>query len=134
MSSMYLYWAFQSSEEFSALETSFMAISFFAGSSSPVARAAVGAAAAFAASSSGIAARDAPNRASTVRREALRAPAASGDGCTTGTPSGFGGWGVVLIGRFPIRSLACWVPVEQQVLVAAPVRTIGLRAAAVRPR
>ncbi len=33
MSSMYLYWAFQSSEEFSALETIFIAISFFAGSS-----------------------------------------------------------------------------------------------------
>src|SRR2546423_12555825 len=31
MSSMYLYCAFQSSEEFSALETSFIAISFFAG-------------------------------------------------------------------------------------------------------
>ncbi len=37
MSSMYLYCAFQSSEEFSALETIFMAISFFAGSSSPAA-------------------------------------------------------------------------------------------------
>lgn len=40
MSSMYLYCAFQSSEEFSALETIFMAISFFAGSSSPTAAAA----------------------------------------------------------------------------------------------
>src|SRR5690242_3706016 len=40
MSSMYLYWAFQSSEEFSALETSFIAISFFAGADrSPTARA-----------------------------------------------------------------------------------------------
>ena len=39
MSSMYLYCAFQSSEEFSALETSCMAMSFFAGSSSPVAAA-----------------------------------------------------------------------------------------------
>ncbi len=32
---MYWYWAFQSSVEFSALDTSFMAISFFAGSSRP---------------------------------------------------------------------------------------------------
>src|SRR4051794_30350203 len=40
MSSMYLYCAFQSSEEFSALETSFIAISFFAGAErSPAARA-----------------------------------------------------------------------------------------------
>src|SRR3954454_1775886 len=38
MSSMYLYCAFQSSDEFSALETSFIAISFFAGAErSPVA-------------------------------------------------------------------------------------------------
>ncbi len=43
---MYLYWAFQSSEEFSALDTSCMAISFFAGSSSPPAPAATGAASA----------------------------------------------------------------------------------------
>lgn len=35
---MYGYCAFQSSEEFSALDTSRMAISFFAGSSSPAAR------------------------------------------------------------------------------------------------
>src|SRR3954464_12645852 len=32
MSSMYLYWAFQSSDEFSPAETSSMATSFFAGS------------------------------------------------------------------------------------------------------
>src|SRR5882724_7818847 len=37
MSSMYLNWARQSSEEFSALETSFIAISFLAGSSRPTA-------------------------------------------------------------------------------------------------
>ncbi len=36
---MYLYCAFQSSEEFSALETICMAMSFFAGSSSPTAAA-----------------------------------------------------------------------------------------------
>jgi len=37
MSSMYLYCAFQSSDEFSALQTICIAISFFAGSSRPVA-------------------------------------------------------------------------------------------------
>jgi hypothetical protein len=64
MSSMYLYCAFQSSEEFSALETSFMAISFFAGSSRPA-----GAALADLVAMTGPATRDAPISARSVRRE-----------------------------------------------------------------
>jgi hypothetical protein len=47
MSSMYLYWARQSSEEFSALETSCIAISFLSGAArSDVTAAAAGEAAA----------------------------------------------------------------------------------------
>src|SRR3954454_22958293 len=68
MSSMYLYCAFQSSEEFSALDTNFMAISFFAGSSRPTA-AAVTVAVADSVVRSGPATNEAPIRASRVRRD-----------------------------------------------------------------
>src|SRR3954470_14234131 len=105
MSSMYLYWAFQSSEEFSALDTSFMAISFFAGSSSPAARS-DGAAEACAGRSSGTAAKDAPASRS-VRREGVAVGRDSPGECSTRAPIGLWGVGVVsggaLIGRFPIR-------------------------------
>lgn len=76
MSSMYLYCAFQFSEEFSALETICMAMSFFTGSSSPTAAAAdtsaeagaaVGAAA-VAWAVTGTARRAAPSRVLTVSR------------------------------------------------------------------
>lgn len=75
MSSMYLYCAFQFSEEFSALETICMAMSFFTGSSSPTAAAdtcaeagaAVGAAA-VAWAVTGTARRAAPSRVLTASR------------------------------------------------------------------
>ncbi|BDD70039.1 hypothetical protein GCM10010095_00310 [Streptomyces anthocyanicus] len=87
---MYRYWAFQSSEEFSALDTSCMAISFFAGSSSPVARA--DAAAAREGVNRGTVARDAHAMASTVRREGPAGRAGSRKGCLTESP-GVGEWG-----------------------------------------
>ncbi|GAA4988986.1 hypothetical protein GCM10023257_31360 [Streptomyces hyderabadensis] len=87
---MYRYCAFQSSEEFSALDTSCMAISFFAGSSRPVARA--DRAAAREGVSRGTVARDAHAMASTVRREGPAGRAGSGKGCLTGSP-GVREWG-----------------------------------------
>ncbi|CAM5297573.1 hypothetical protein SPARM206S_00836 [Streptomyces parvulus] len=89
MSSMYRYCARQSSEEFSALDTSCMAISFFAGSSSPETRA--GAAAARAGESRGRVARDAHAMASTVRREVPAPGAGSLKRCLTESPVGVGG-------------------------------------------
>src|SRR4051794_11045391 len=94
MSSMYLYCAFQSSEEFSALDTSFMAISFFAGSSRPTQPAAAAVAEAWEGRKKGAAAREAPAATRTVRREIRAGCAASLEGCLTGAPSGGGGWGV----------------------------------------
>src|SRR5262245_51235130 len=64
MSSMYLYCAFQSSDEFSALQTICIAISFFAGSSRPVACTAASACGAYretARPAAGAAARDRPS-------------------------------------------------------------------------
>ncbi len=84
MSSMYWYCAFQSSEEFSALDTSRMAISFFAGSSSPIARTEAVACDGF---RNGAAARVAPNNARAVRR---------GVGCLTGPPEEWG-WGELAV-------------------------------------
>src|SRR3954469_25157049 len=95
MSSMYLYCAFQSSEEFSALETSFMAISFFAELSSGVQAAAKDAEAdACAGLSSGAATSDAPSTASRVRREVCVERVASSGVFLTKAPKGSGGWGV----------------------------------------
>lgn len=99
MSSMYLYCAFQSSEEFSALETSFMAISFFAGSSRPL-----GAAAWDWVARRGPATSEAPIRVSSVRREVCMW------GVCTVPPSASEGSAVrlcqarrVLLGKFPTR-------------------------------
>lgn len=94
MSSMYWYWAFQSSEEFSALDTSFMAISFFAGSSRLFAAVA---ALARRASRSGAAAR-APVRARKRRREVGVGvgPSTGRDMCTTVAPGEEWGVGVRL--------------------------------------